>query len=253
MRCTNPHSTGGRGTTSGLSLSVPVLGRGFCRALLFGRRPSGRAIQGWRTPYRGGKRAAVGIAAGEKECRFGGGAQSVGRMEYRLASPRESLRAKRNVGSAAVLNLCGGRMEYRSASRRESLRAEKECRVGAVLNLWGRTEYRSASPRESLRAEKGCRVGGGAQSVGADGIPVGVAPGIAADGERMSGRRRCSICGADGIPVGVAQPGIIAGEKKCRVVCRRVRARRSVRLRPKVCGAGLSAGWSDCDGWPAEG
>ena len=66
--------------------------------------------------------------------------------------------------------------------------------------------------------EKECRVGGCAQSVEVDGIPVGVAPpGMADGGYGMSVRRRCSICGADGIPVGGAQPGIAADGEECRV------------------------------------
>ena len=91
--------------------------------------------------------------SGRRRCSICGG-RNTGRR--RAAGNRCGRR--RNVGSAAVLNLWG-RTEYRSASRsRESLRAEKECRVGGGAQSVGRTEYRSASPRESLRTEKGCRV-----------------------------------------------------------------------------------------------
>lgn len=111
------------------------------------------------------------------------------------------------------------------------------------------------------------RVGGGAQSVGADGIPGRRrAAEIAADGEEMSGRLPPDA----GTGVGcVRKEGCVrkvaASERWLRLKRGRGRMGMSGRLSAgagtairkaasEMCLRGrLSAGWSGCDGWPAEG
>ena len=94
-----------------------------------------------------------------------------------------------------------------------------------MLNLWEWPEYRSASARESLRAEKECRVVCRRMRVRAW-----------AASERWlrlkRGRGRMGMSGRLSAGAGT--------------VIRKAASETCLR-------AGLSAGWSGCDGWPARG